>query len=85
MLVSGRVQGVGFRWFIAEAAESLGLAGTVRNLPDGDVEIVAEGDSASIEDLVNIAREGPPSAVVLDVQVRWEKPTGEFRAFGAYR
>lgn len=85
MLVSGRVQGVGFRWFITEAAERLGIAGTVRNLPHGDVEILAEGGRACIESLANVARQGPPSAVVLGVQVRWEKPTGEFRAFGATR
>jgi acylphosphatase len=85
ILVSGRVQGVGFRWFTVEAATSLGLAGTVRNLPGGDVEIVAEGSRALIERLIAAARSGPPGAVVLEVQVAWETPTGDYAAFHTAR
>jgi acylphosphatase len=58
------VQGVGFRWYIREFARQSGLAGWVRNLPDGSVEIVASGDEALIAELRSVARRGPPGAFV---------------------
>ena len=58
-LVSGRVQGVGFRWFVVKRAEALKLHGWVSNLPDGRVEIVASGTVESLDALDEIAREGP--------------------------
>ena len=64
LVVRGRVQGVGFRWFVREEAQRLGLAGWVRNLADGGVEVAAEGDDASIEALRRIVREGPRGAAV---------------------
>lgn len=67
LLISGKVQGVGFRWFIVEEAKQLGLAGWVRNLPTGEVEIAARGDNSSIQTFEELARKGPPGARVSHV------------------
>ncbi len=72
ILVSGRVQGVGFRYFTAAQARRLGVGGSVRNLPDAGVEIVAEGDRSALEALIAAVRRGPRGAVVRDVRVDWE-------------
>jgi acylphosphatase len=77
MLISGRVQGVGFRWSCRRTAEALGVAGSCRNLPDGRVEVVFEGDPAAVERAVAWARGGPPSAIVTSVDVVPETPRGE--------
>ena len=66
--VEGHVQGVGFRWFVREAARRHGLAGTVRNLADGSVEIEAAGAADALEALEHAAREGPPGARVTSVR-----------------
>jgi acylphosphatase len=63
-IVSGRVQGVGFRYFALREAESLGLVGFVRNLPDGSVEVVAEGDEPPLARFEERLREGPGFARV---------------------
>ncbi len=68
-LVSGRVQGVGFRYFTGVEARREGIAGTVRNLDDGRVEIVCEGDAESVERFEHAVRQGPPGARVDHVQV----------------
>ena len=60
----GRVQGVGFRWFVRGVARELGLAGRVRNLRDGSVEIEVAGDPESVEELKARVRQGPPGAAV---------------------
>ena len=65
--VSGRVQGVGFRWFVREEARRLGLAGWVRNLPTGEVELVAEGPPSAIDAFARTIGKGPPGARVEDV------------------
>lgn len=62
--VHGRVQGVGFRWFVSAEARRLGLAGWVRNQPDGSVELEAEGAPADLEALRQRVRTGPPAARV---------------------
>ncbi len=62
--VSGIVQGVGFRWFVREKARRLGLAGWVRNLPSGEVEIAASGEQQQLTLLLDTVREGPPGARV---------------------
>ena len=62
--ISGRVQGVGFRWFVREEARRLGLAGWVRNLPTGEVELVAEGSPSAIEAFARTIGKGPPGARV---------------------
>ncbi len=71
LIAQGRVQGVGYRYWVVREAERLGLGGRVRNLADGDVEIVAEGDRAALERLVDRAREGPPRAVVTHLAIEW--------------
>jgi acylphosphatase len=81
IIVVGRVQGVFFRASTLERAQSLSLYGSVRNLSDGSVEIMAEGPRYALEDLVTWAKEGPPEAIIEDTIVRWRKPTGEFRSF----
>ena len=68
-LVRGRVQGVGFRWFVARTARKLGLTGHARNLPDGSVEVVASGEPAELERLAHKLAKGPPGAVVAGVEV----------------
>lgn len=67
--VTGRVQGVGFRWFVRKAASRLGLRGTVRNAPEGHVEVVAEGAKDALDALERELRKGPPPASVEDVAV----------------
>jgi acylphosphatase len=66
--LSGRVQGVGFRWFVFYHAQSLGARGWVRNTPDGDVEVVALATAETIEQLDAVLSKGPPGARVLQVQ-----------------
>jgi acylphosphatase len=73
-LVRGRVQGVGFRWFVRERARELGIRGWVRNRGDGSVEVEAEGDLASLERLRVSLAEGPPGARVSSVD---DLPAGE--------
>jgi acylphosphatase len=68
LLVSGSVQGVGFRWFVREAARQHRLAGWVRNRPDGSVEIEASGDDASFREFIEAVRQGPPGARVDDIR-----------------
>ena len=67
VLVRGRVQGVGFRWFVREAGRHLGLAGWVRNRPDGSVEVAAEGDPPVVARLGDMLRDGPSGAAVIAV------------------
>lgn len=67
-VISGRVQGVGFRWWTTRNARALGLVGTVRNRRDGTVELHAEGPAAALSRLEERLREGPPSARVAEVR-----------------
>lgn len=75
--ISGRVQGVFFRAATQHVARQHGLAGWVRNLPDGRVEAVFEGRRRAVETLVAWCHEGPPAARVEHVEVRWEPPRDE--------
>ena len=68
LIVTGRVQGVGFRWFVRETARRVGLAGWVCNLPDGSVELAAEGDEESIALLRRGVSAGPSGAEVQEVR-----------------
>jgi acylphosphatase len=77
VLLSGDVQGVGFRWYCREEAIGRSVAGFVRNLPDGRVEATFEGEPAAVEAMVAWCRSGPGSARVDDLQVDEEAPTGE--------
>ena len=67
-LISGLVQGVGFRWFVARHARSLGLVGYARNLPDGRVEVVVSGPEESLPALEQLLRSGPANAQVERVE-----------------
>lgn len=76
MRVTGRVQGVSFRWSTQEQARRLGAAGWVRNEPDGTVLLHAEGDEEAVDALVAWCRTGPSMAKVTDVAVREAAPSG---------
>ena len=75
--IHGRVQGVFFRADARARAESLGLAGWIRNAADGSVEAVFEGDEERVRSMVDWCRRGPSGARVDDVEVETEEPTGE--------
>lgn len=81
VLVSGRVQGVFFRSATKQKAEHYGVKGWVRNLADGRVEAVFEGEEDAVKAMIEFCRRGPPSAIVTNVDVSWETVTGEFNAF----
>lgn len=82
--VSGRVQGVFFRQQTARIARDLGVGGWVRNLEDGRVEAVFEGDGPQVNRVVDWIATGPPHAVVKHRELEWEEPQGEgyFRVTG---
>ena len=80
-VIEGRVQGVGFRYFVLEVAELLGVYGWVRNRWDDTVEVLAEGEHSVLEKLQDALGRGPRGAYVSSVKVEWEKPTGEFHNF----
>ncbi len=77
LLISGRVQGVLYRASTQNKARSLGLHGWVRNLPDGRVEVIAQGKVDDVEALIAWAHLGPPLAIVENVDVTWEEPCSE--------
>ena len=79
--VRGRVQGVGFRWFVQRRAERLGLVGWVANDALGNVRIVAEGSPDAVDELARDLELGPPGAYVDHVQVYSPPATGEFIRF----
>ncbi|MGH7924898.1 MAG: acylphosphatase [Candidatus Binatus sp.] len=81
LVLSGRVQGVGFRFSAYDEAKQLALAGFVRNLHSGEVEIVAEGEQENLRMLAAWAHLGPPSAQVSGVREGWLDFTGEFNEF----
>ncbi len=80
-IVSGRVQGVWYRAHTREKAVELGLSGSVRNLPDGTVEIVAQGDQGSVDALVQWAWTGSPSSHVTGVEVQDYDEAGDLTSF----
>jgi acylphosphatase len=80
-VIAGRVQGVGFRWFTHDAAAREGIHGWVRNLADGSVEVVAEGESAAVDRFEAAIRRGPGSARVADVEVEEQPPSGRSTGF----
>jgi acylphosphatase len=77
VVVTGRVQGVGFRYSVAERARMLGVRGWVRNLPSGQVEAAFEGEPDAVEAMVAFCRRGPPGASVRDLRSVSEPPLGE--------
>ncbi len=80
-IVHGRVQGVGFRYSTIRTAQDLDLTGWVANRRDGTVEAVAEGPREALKKLVGFLHQGPPSAMVTNVDIKWKSPTDEFAGF----
>jgi acylphosphatase len=79
--VSGRVQGVGFRWFVKDAAVREGVTGYVTNLPDGSVEAYVEGEADAVTRVERAIRMGPGGARVKHVNVDTEEPAGGYHEF----
>lgn len=79
--VSGLVQGVFFRAYAKEKAAERGICGAAKNLSDGSVEIVAEGERAAVKDFLKDLREGPPGARVNNLSVVWKEATRDFVDF----
>lgn len=84
--VKGRVQGVSFRAMVKEKAEELGIAGFARNLPKGDVQVVAQGTREKLDALLDFIRSSPGASEVEQVEVRWaEGPHPKMEGFGIRR
>lgn len=81
IIVSGLVQGVGFRYYVQRTASQVGLTGRAENLANGDVRIIAEGERGLLEDLIRSVRIGPRSSHVAGLTVEWEKHRDEFYGF----
>jgi acylphosphatase len=81
-VVEGRVQGVGFRYFVLNKAQQLNITGWVRNTANGDVEVIAEGVREELDELLTALHNGPRSAFVTNIQESWETSKGEFHNFG---
>ena len=81
VIVEGRVQGVGFRYFVSEKAKLMGLTGWVRNTYRNEVEVMAEGPRGQLEAFLQIVRQGPAMSVVTHSKVDWLDARGQFKAF----
>ena len=81
LLVQGRVQGVGFRWFVLQSARDLRLTGWVRNLADGNVEVYAEGSQSEIDELIEQVKKGPAFSRVQHVVIEWRAYRGAYDSF----
>ena len=81
VVIHGLVQGVFFRASARDAAVRLGVGGWVRNLPDGSVEALFEGEKKKVEEIVGWCYKGPPSAQVMKVDLKWEAYKGEYEHF----
>ncbi|MDO4897891.1 MAG: acylphosphatase [Rothia sp. (in: high G+C Gram-positive bacteria)] len=82
--VYGRVQGVGFRWWAAGEAKSLGLVGYAKNMDDGSVEILAQGSKSACEQLLATVKSGDTAGNVENVQADVTEPIGTYKNFGIY-
>lgn len=80
-IIYGRVQGVFFRDFVSTRANRLGITGYVRNLPEGSVDVRAEGERERLEELINYLRAGSPAASVEKVVTAWSEYTGDYSSF----
>lgn len=84
--VRGRVQGVGYRYFVTECAQQAGVTGYVRNMGDGSVQVIAEGSEEALLTFIRyINAEGEPVICVDHLGIEWGVPTGEFPGFGIRR
>jgi acylphosphatase len=82
LLISGIVQGVGYRWSCNREAKAIGLTGWVRNLPDGRVEAVLQGNREQVERMIKWCYRGPSEAQVSDIAVSYEDALEDFKDFG---
>jgi acylphosphatase len=80
-MVRGRVQGVGFRYFVIHKALGLGLRGYARNTSEGNVEVLAQGPHPTLEQLLALLQRGPTAAEVCEVEVCWREPSSHFSGF----
>ncbi|MBD3224308.1 MAG: acylphosphatase [Caldithrix sp.] len=81
VILKGRVQGVGFRWFTREQAREFGVNGYVKNLPNGDVEVVAEGEVAVVDAFIEKLKQGPGFAHVTDTEMTELQKTDRYSSF----
>ena len=81
LVISGRVQGVFFRYAMAREAERLQVNGWVRNCRDGTVEAALEGERKAVENLISWCHQGPPGAIVRKVDIEWPEEQGGFDSF----
>lgn len=81
LIIKGRVQGVFYRASARDTAVRLGLKGWVRNMLDGSVEALFEGDEEALGEMLKWCRNGPPGAYVSKIEENWEEYTGEFNRF----
>ena len=81
IIVSGVVQGVGYRYFAVRKANQYGLGGYVKNLPDGDVELEVEGEKGLINDFVKELGIGPASSYVANVKIEWKEHQNKYKNF----
>lgn len=79
--IEGRVQGVGFRYFTKTNARRHGITGWVKNLPDGRVEAVFEGENEHVKNMIDLVKKGPSTGRVTNLVVRWETPERDFDDF----
>ena len=82
--VDGHVQGVGFRWWVRARASELALAGSAANMPDGSVEVIAEGPRHACQQLLALLRGTGTPGRVRNVTERWGTPSGKFSGFAEY-
>lgn len=81
LFIFGSVQGVGYRQFVKSNAHRLGLNGWIKNLPDGSVEAVLQGEKETIEKMIELCEKGPWLAEVKDARVKWEEDEKQFENF----
>jgi acylphosphatase len=79
--ISGMVQGVGYRYFVLHRAQSLELAGYVRNLRDGRVEVVAEGEEQALKTILEELQQGTPGVIVEKMETQWQLYSGDIAGF----
>jgi acylphosphatase len=81
LIISGLVQGVGYRWFVTRKAEEYNLEGYAKNLYNGDVEVEVEGDRFMIIDFIKELKIGPRSAHITDMKTKWGKYEDKYKGF----
>lgn len=81
LVFKGQVQGVGFRYFVLKKASWFGITGYVKNLVNGGVKVVAEGEKSEVEGFFREIRQGPVSAAINDIYEEWSPYTGNFETF----